>query len=395
MNSRLKTAIDFRVCAPVRYAVDLLCGHLEAWTTDAARPVRVLLVSDNGVFTSEQQFAPLLSNRAYLRRHLGVVIHQRLVSDVLASHRTAGSFDLIIAKLSYRLTEGEALETITRLRQMGGTAKLVYFDGDDDSCVQWGRLLETVDLYVKKHVFANTEWYSRTFTGKSNLTDYAARNHGASFDDNLIPHSGSIEPRHLRKLVLGYNIAADEKLLQLFKAARSAPLVSKDVDVVCRAACPPQAWISPFRRPITDALAPLDREYQVLIPNERVSQEQYYHEMRRSRICVSPFGYGEICWRDFEAVILGCMLIKPDTRHIRTSPDIFVPFETYVPVKWDFSDLADTCRRYLSDEPLRRRIAERAYGVLAEFYDGMGFAETVRHMLKSLGLRNYRGYSVQ
>jgi len=27
-----------------------------------------------------------------------------------------------------------------------------------------------------------------------------------------------------------------------------------------------------------------------------------------SKICISPFGYGEICWRDFEAIIFGCLL---------------------------------------------------------------------------------------
>lgn len=53
-----------------------------------------------------------------------------------------------------------------------------------------------------------------------------------------------------------------------------------------------------------------------------VPAKQYYREIRDSKICVSPFGYGEICYRDFEAAALGCLLIKPAMDHLRTEPDI-------------------------------------------------------------------------
>ena len=42
--------------------------------------------------------------------------------------------------------------------------------------------------------------------------------------------------------------------------------------------------------------------------------------MRHSRICISPFGYGEICWRDFEAILCGCLVVKPDMSHVETNP---------------------------------------------------------------------------
>ena len=38
---------------------------------------------------------------------------------------------------------------------------------------------------------------------------------------------------------------------------------------------------------------------------------------------ISPFGWGEICFRDFESIILGKLLIKPNCDHI-TLGQIFI-----------------------------------------------------------------------
>ena len=53
---------------------------------------------------------------------------------------------------------------------------------------------------------------------------------------------------------------------------------------------------------------------------------------------LSPFGWGEICYRDFEAAIGGSMLIKPDMSHLSTWPNIYAS-DMYKSLKWDFSDL--------------------------------------------------------
>jgi spore germination protein YaaH len=113
-----------------------------------------------------------------------------------------------------------------------------------------------------------------------------------------------------------------------------------------------------------------------------VSQEEYYQEMRNSRICVSPFGFGEICWRDFETVLCGALLIKPDMSHVETAPNIFVANKTYVPVKWDFSDLESVVARVLHNEAERRRIVDNAYNALSSYYETGAFAKTVDRLLK-------------
>jgi hypothetical protein len=99
-------------------------------------------------------------------------------------------------------------------------------------------------------------------------------------------------------------------------------------------------------------------------PQTYVGKRAYMRELAQSRICFSPFGYGEVCWRDYEAVFSGALLIKPDMSHMETNPDVFVANETYVPIRWDFDDLGDAVATYLANEARRLEIARNAYAAM-------------------------------
>ena len=71
--------------------------------------------------------------------------------------------------------------------------------------------------------------------------------------------------------------------------------------------------------------------------------------MKRSKVGLSPFGMGELCYRDLEFIQYGCLLIKPDMSKVITEPDFFKPMETYVPVKVDWSDLNETMEKVLDN----------------------------------------------
>jgi hypothetical protein len=72
-----------------------------------------------------------------------------------------------------------------------------------------------------------------------------------------------------------------------------------------------------------------------------VNRWQFYRELFDSQIVFSPFGWGEVCFRDYEAAAAGCVLLKPSMAHIETRPAIYHEYETYVPVRWDLADLED------------------------------------------------------
>jgi hypothetical protein len=370
---RSKVKLNQRVINPARYVLDTV-----RWAINGSpqQRVRVVLVSDDEVYTSEEQFAPFSIYRSELRQ-LGVISVHLLLQDVLCTPKFAlSSFDIIIVKMSFREHELRAVRAIQTIRRAAPGKRIIYFDGDDDLCVQWPSILPFVDSYVKKHLFRDRSQYSRIFVGKSNLTDFVHREYGYSFSSDQITTQSSAIPDEMHgKLWLGSNLALDRKIVALYNKHRlRLEWESRQNDVIFRGSVP-KDWIFYLRKDIGPALKRLGRLYEVLTPEGRVSSETYYREMLSSKICVSPYGYGEICWRDFEAVLCGCLLIKPNMAHVETWPDIFKENETYVSVRWDYRDLDEKCVYYLTHNNERERIVNAAFDALDKFYKNKCFID--------------------
>lgn len=359
-----------RSAASYRYGV---AEHAIVGAMSKRKPVlRLLLVSDGAEYTSEQQFAPLIRHQRALRRKLGIVF--RMISLEAAVARPGGFFreyDTVGLKLSFRSNPADVDKALAHFRQVidRTKTKLVYFDGDDDQSMQWLNICEAVDLYVKKHGFADISAYRKTYRSTANeikinnLTDYVSRLAGGDIPDQAVM---SVAPSDecLGKLHVGWNIALDDKIEQIVARSDKGAAQDRSIDILCRAHVPPEVWISPMRSSAIEAVTRLSSRFNVLAPRSRVSQEEYNLELIRSRICVSPIGYGELCWRDFEAILSGCLLVKPSMDHIKTKPNIFAPHSTYVPVNWDYSDLEEKCSFYLENEPERAALASRARSAL-------------------------------
>lgn len=331
------------------------------------KPLKLLFVTDGAWASSEIQLLPIIRYATLLQSQLGVVTQTRKTDAALKLNaHSLTQFDLIGLKLSFQTpaVQAERLVKDFKAKIAGAPTKLVYFDGDDDANVQWPEVLRIVDLYVKKQAFAENKAYLYHYVGKSNLTDYVSKNYNVSFADNIIPTSGGLDPVEVEKIYVGWNLALDEPILELLRRVKSISFATKDLDILCRASVPQDNWLYHLRNPAVACIEAMSNRFRVLAPRDRVSRNQYWGEMLRSKICVSPFGYGEICWRDFEAIMCGALLVKPDMSHLKTLPDLFVPGVTYVPVRWDYSDLEAKCAYYLHNEEERMLIGLRARDLL-------------------------------
>ena len=77
------------------------------------------------------------------------------------------------------------------------------------------------------------------------------------------------------------------------------------------------------------------------VETSKIPRFKYLNEIKISKYVISPFGWGELCPRDFETFIYGAILIKPDMKTIDTWPDWYISKKTYLSLKWDFSDFKD------------------------------------------------------
>lgn len=73
----------------------------------------------------------------------------------------------------------------------------------------------------------------------------------------------------------------------------------------------------------------------------RLLKNEYLDLLRTSKIAVSPWGNAEWCWRDYEAIYSGTIVIKPDTDFVQAVPDLYRSNKYYIACKPDFSDLEE------------------------------------------------------
>ncbi len=82
---------------------------------------------------------------------------------------------------------------------------------------------------------------------------------------------------------------------------------------------------------------------------DRLPYQEYIQTLYDSKILISPFGMGEVCFRDFECMQFGTIMLKPTMEKINTIPNIYIGNETYIPVNYDWSNLNETIDYILSN----------------------------------------------
>ena len=268
--------------------------------------------------------------------------------------------------------------------------RIAFFHDDAGGGIPRLEALPFVDLFYQKALYRDRSLYMKPLYGKELYSDYFHRTAGVTDPDHR-DRAGPGDPAELDKLRLSWNIGVGEyprrkwrqriaykaaslfgpKTARLFYERRPYPHnavernpgtipVHARIDLVAR---PSIAW---HRKLILEQIADAPEFITGM-----VDQTQYNRETACSRIVLSPFGWGELCLRDFEAVRSGALLLKPDMSHLETWPDIFTDGLTCAAFKWDGSDVVEKARYYLEHEEERKRIACEASRVYKAQLDGM------------------------
>jgi len=102
----------------------------------------------------------------------------------------------------------------------------------------------------------------------------------------------------------------------------------------------------------------------VLSDHKPMSQPVYWQSLYNSKICVSPWGFGAYNWRDYEAIYLGALLIKPDTDFLESYCDLFRSGVNYIACNHDFSNLQEIMEECLGNFASYARVMENAIKTL-------------------------------
>jgi len=270
------------------------------------------------------------------------------------------------------------LDLMRKLR--GKYRRIAFFHDDAGGGIPRLDVLPFVDLFYTKALFRDRSLYAKPLYGKELYSDFFHAKYGV-VDPAPRQRPTESRPAELGKLRISWNIGIGDyprgTQRQRAGVAVSIPfgfMAAKAFYGRGRLPMDPVAsnkGLYPVHARLGLAGPPSIAHQRVLILEQiagkpdflvgSVSQRRFNHEVANSRITLSPFGWGELCLRDFEAVRSGSLLLKPDMAHLETWPDIFVPSETYAPFDWEGRSLVERARYWLADEAARSRVARQAY----------------------------------
>ena len=101
------------------------------------------------------------------------------------------------------------------------------------------------------------------------------------------------------------------------------------------------------RKGLTDKVKLLSNKYSML--TEKMPFQEYAKNLWNSKISLSPFGMGELCFRDLESMMFGTIILKPSHKKVDTLPNIMVDNKTFISCKYDWSDLEEKIDYILSN----------------------------------------------
>ncbi|MCH7964138.1 MAG: hypothetical protein IH852_09390 [Bacteroidetes bacterium] len=229
--------------------------------------------------------------------------------------------------------------------------RIFWFDNTDSTWSTQFEVLPYVEMYLKNQIFKNKSLYLKRFHTGRIFTDYFDNLYqsGERETDYFIPKKNDLSKVNLSwnscfenytkyrysKLVYLKHLAfplTSRYVRSRFKFKFTAPDKPRVTDINLRVGLShSRPSIVSHRRATIKLLKIYNDSFG------KVSLKKYFKELQSSKIGLSPFGLGEITLRDYEIIICGAALMKPDLTHMETWPDYYVNNKTYLPFKWDFS----------------------------------------------------------
>jgi len=282
---------------------------------------------------------------------------------------------VIMIQPNFHIDVQDLADTCAQIKAHYPKARLIFFDWFAPSDLRFASTVEPfIDLYVKKTIFVDIDQYRASYFGDTNLMDY----YGHLFQCQHERQQYEV-PRTIDKgLVLGVGFISAPYLHSLFSWSKPSNC-HRPIDLNARFATHGCEWYSAMRSAALSKAKGLRAGYAVA--HGSLPLAKYLRELGCSKITFSPFGYGEVCWRDYEAMALGSLLIKPDMGHLEVSPDIFIPYETYIPLAWDFSDFDEKVIHYLNSPVERLRITRNAFDIGHQYVRQGSFIDYVKDLI--------------
>ncbi|KKU12544.1 MAG: hypothetical protein UX17_C0046G0010, partial [Parcubacteria group bacterium GW2011_GWC2_45_7] len=227
--------------------------------------------------------------------------------------------------------------------------RVVWFDTGDSTGSAKFMVLPYVDYYAKNQVLKDRQGYKKKYYGSRIFTDFYHQQFEINDQDPGAPHLNHIpNEEDLKKIGIGWNYGlanygyygeALGKIWHKFGVLpRFYPHRWHKPSAKRPVLCSGRIGMSYSRETVGCSRREIKRLLNGKIVMDRLPKKEYFKELCQSIFAISPFGFGEICYRDFEIIICGSAMIKQNMDHLETWPDLWITGQTYLPFVWNLSD---------------------------------------------------------
>ncbi|ADY51392.1 hypothetical protein Pedsa_0820 [Pseudopedobacter saltans DSM 12145] len=308
-------------------------------------------------------------------------------TDYLVIH--SRYFDMAWQNINTRNSENTE-QVISFLEDMRKKAnRIIWFDAADSTGSHDFPIIHLVDVFLKKQVLKDKSYY----TQRNNLRIWLNHQQPETPINIFEPCPVS----ELKKIKVGWNIGLNDYRYFGYKMSRLSNYLGyslypvtfsevdkfRPIDLTFRGTIHKDKTgsykVSEQRNKVLECL---EDTLLVAVKGKPVAKRQYWKELRNSKLCVSPYGWGEICYRDFEAFISGSLLVKPSMEHLETYPNVFLPHQTYIPLNWDLDQLSEKLEDIIRQPQKYQEIAMEGQKIYKEvIYNSQEFIDHIKKIV--------------
>ena len=284
---------------------------------------------------------------------------------------------------------------------------LIWFDTRDSAGTSQFEVMPYVKKYVKKQLYKDMNLYQKDLYGGRYYTDFY--NKKFQIVDNRPYIQEFLLDKYKKKLILGWNIGAGrfynylefgyldyqierlkiflkiknlntKKILPFFKYNDSS---KNDFFVHLKI----HNEVAHSRNTVifqrTELVKNLKNDFpNYKFDNNKITLKDYYKKLIDSKICFSAYGWGEVCYRDFEAIYCGVPFLTADMSNIITWPNVYQDNVTYISYDLDFKNLKDKIEYILNNDRKRKELVSNSQEVLRNVYKDEGKKYFVNKILE-------------
>ena len=265
--------------------------------------------------------------------------------------------------------QDEIKELITQYRS--SNAKIIWFDTTDSTGTLQAEMVPVVDKYMKAQLLKKKTHYQRRIYGGRAFSEYYFQNAGiVDIDKDVVNkpiskndgdklgmswNSGLADYSTYGPLKMGLYRRIHLPHLLSYPGSLSAKTQTRTNDLSAR------FGISYGKKTVRYQREKIRELLSNRLNTRKLNRRGYMKELRRSKVILAPFGWGEITLKDFEVFSTGGMLLKPSMEHLATWPDFYVDGTTYMSFEWDLSDLEKKIECALDNREEREAIASEGH----------------------------------